>query len=417
MKRPSLWRRAAIPLLLFLLSYGVRLALLQLSPAYRLAIGAEMHRVARSIAVDHAFANPFFTPTGPTAHVAPAYPAFVALIYMLFGISPSTEFLLRLIMIAAVSLQYALLPLLAPRLCLPRATGILAGFLGALLPLRAFVELGSGWEAPFAALVTMALCAITIGHLRSPNFGALRACGYGALWGFALLLAPALITVLAAFVFLEAWWLDRGCYHLWIRRWAFAGSVIVLCLAPWIARNYLRLGKVFFIRDNFGLELAMSNNDLSGPTFEDNDVKGAKHPNLSASEAALLRTMGETAYNDLKLRQTLSWIRNHPTRFAKLTLQRALYFWVPPHRYVLRVAIMAGITLAAIAGLFSFLRAQPVPASLFLVLWLVFPLVYYSIQYLTRYRYPIDWTLLLMVAYSLQCLAVRFAANRGRWGC
>jgi len=36
-----------------------------------------------------------------------------------------------------------------------------------------------------------------------------------------------------------------------------------------------------------------------------------------------------------------------------------------------------------------------------LPIWLTFPLIYYLIESVDRYRYPIDWTFLLTAAYGL----------------
>ena len=65
------------------------------------------------ICAEETFANPFATPTGPTAHVAPSLPLIQYLILKFIGDGPGGWLALRCLPAFALSLQLALLPWLA----------------------------------------------------------------------------------------------------------------------------------------------------------------------------------------------------------------------------------------------------------------------------------------------------------------
>ena len=59
----------------------------QIDPYYdHWRFGYETGRVARSIVLGQGVGSPFYTYTGPTAIMTPIYPAFVALVFKIFGI-------------------------------------------------------------------------------------------------------------------------------------------------------------------------------------------------------------------------------------------------------------------------------------------------------------------------------------------
>lgn len=111
---------------------------------------------------------------------------------------------------------------------------------------------------------------------------------------------------------------------------ALAG-IALFCL-PWMVRNWIVLGYPAPVRDNFGLELSIANNDCAGVTIIDNGRRGCfqnAHPNFSPAENARVRELGELRYNRMKMAQAISWIRRNPVRFGSLTLQRAFNFLFP----------------------------------------------------------------------------------------
>ncbi len=106
--------------------------------------------------------------------------------------------------------------------------------------------------------------------------------------------------------------------------------VAFACLAPWAIRNYFALGSPVFTRTNAGIELRISNNDQAGPDQRENSLNGLfnrYHPLQNPAEAEKVKQLGEIEYNRRAMEEAKNWIRNHPRRFAELTLGRIRRFW------------------------------------------------------------------------------------------
>jgi hypothetical protein len=71
--------------------------------------------------------------------------------------------------------------------------------------------------------------------------------------------------------------------------------------------------------------------------------------------------------------------------------------------------LLAAFTLAAWAGWAVLWRRRNAGYLLVGVIWLTYPLTYYLIQWSSRYRLPIDWSLILCagVAMHTACKALR----------
>ncbi|HEY7336024.1 MAG TPA: hypothetical protein VH639_14140 [Bryobacteraceae bacterium] len=121
----------------------------RLTSASHVEFIAEPVRVAMTLRQQGAFANPFGTPTGSTAHVAPALPALQAVILKLFGDRAGGWLALRSLAALALSLQLALLPWAAHYLGYTIRTGVLAFLIASVLK----PALEERWESHLAGLV------------------------------------------------------------------------------------------------------------------------------------------------------------------------------------------------------------------------------------------------------------------------
>lgn len=94
------------------------------------------------------------------------------------------------------------------------------------------------------------------------------------------------------------------------RQLSFLLMVPVLVVLPWLARNYRVFHKPVFLRDNLGLELAVSNNPCATFSLDLNRERTAcftsNHPNESYEEALRVRTLGEPTYNEMRLHAAMS---------------------------------------------------------------------------------------------------------------
>jgi hypothetical protein len=114
--------------------------------------------------------------------------------------------------------------------------------------------------------------------------------------------------------------------------------------------------------------------------------------------------VGEYRFNQERMRQALSWIASHPKRFASLTAQRFVLFWFPTWglaHFRRLPPVLWCITLTSFAGFARLWRRNRVDAWILGGALLVYPLVYYVIQFEPRYRDPILWVTLLLTGYAL----------------
>jgi hypothetical protein len=368
----------------------------------------ETFQLARNIAETGQFANPFVSlDTGPSAHLAPAFPAFLALIMKVFGDRDAGIYSIRLAASLVLCLEVALFPVFSSAL----GMGNLNGMVAAIVWIVAKVGLESlghqalamyAWEAFYAALLIAIIVCYCRRYLDSSAHDSTRlAWPIGVLLGVLALTSP---TAGIVFVGWAAWIAWRERLTTFRKSHLLVVLLPALMVAPWMIRNYLVFDRIIFVRDNFGLELSVSNNDCAVFGIVQNRQSGcfAKvHPNANIDEARKVLAYGEPKYNDLKLREARSWIENHPARFLELSAVRFAAFWLPPANEgpftllgrggrLQRLAI--GImTLLSIPGLFILWRRDTKSAVLCSLCLILFPLIYYIVQHDDRYRYPILW--------------------------
>jgi hypothetical protein len=390
-------------LVLFALAFGVRVAAILLLRTYRNALSPEPILVAKSLVREHLFGNPFGVPTGPTAVVPPGPPFLLSLLYSWFGDTTATKVARQVLSAAACSVEYALLPALAAAAGLRRAVGILAGGAGALVPLFFWIETNGSWESSYIAAMLVAMLILSArlwaGVRVSPFV-------YGAAWGFVFLFAPGFLFVFLALLGVW-WWRSRNT-----RAVLTAGALAFAVVLPWIVRNYLQLGSVFWMRDGFGIELQLSNNPIARPMYYDAQAFFPDHPYDNRAEALRLGRIGEVEYFHQRGVLGQQWIRSHPRRFAELTAARAWYFWFPRFRRLSSTLLAAAVSLGGLVGLALAIRLKRrLAASLFGLVWLVYPLPYYLVLIDPRYRYPIYSQALLLIAFLVVSSFERWAPN------
>lgn len=393
--------------LIFVLAYAIRVALVIVLRYYKsdLDLDSEISRVAAQFSQDFAFANPYVCPTGPTAHIAPGFPMILGMIYRSFPGSPAREIAECLLGTGVSSATYALLPWLAGSLGFERIVGVIAGFLGAMVPLFFWIEARGIWDASYACLFLTLCVAATVG--LGPGRTLWRIAASGMLWGVAFWFSPSLLPVFAVCAGIVFWrWLP-------LRRAVAAMAVFSVpafaIASPWMVRNYMQFHSVFWMRDNFGLELHTSNNPGARAIEVDNREHTTSfevHPNSRPAVCAVVQRVGEVWYFKEQKRQALEWIASDPAAFVKLTMTRTFYFWFLPLNSPTRRAALAFLTVACFAGLVLLWKTHGV-RILFAVL-LAYSAIYCIVQIDPRYRYPI-YPLTLTGASAVACFWARAA--------
>ena len=223
--------------------------------------------------------------------------------------------------------------------------------------------------------------------------------------GAAFHVQPALLPVILGCMLFELWWLKNP------RKWALVGVValgILLACLPWGWRNYRTFNAVFFIRSNLGGELRLAYNDATAATFEEMDAMGAHyiHPGAVSSEARKLIELGEVQYMRQAGGEALAWIRTHPDEFLWLAAKRFANLWAGPlHRPVEDSPGVLVLTVLAIVGAcLAFPRIAVPQRAAFLIPLATYPLIYYIVAYMPRYRIPIDWILYILAGSAFWSL-------------
>jgi len=189
-------------------------------------------------------------------------------------------------------------------------------------------------------------------------------------------------------------------------RFLAAASVLALAVCvPWIIRNWVVMGAPYFIRDNFGLELYISNNDRAGADLAANSALFTMHPNQNPNERAVLAAMGETAYYRMRLRDALDWIRTHPWAFLRLSAQRVLYYWWPPRAEGWQAYSYWIVSALSAAGIYLARRNRA--AVLLTIAMVAYSLPFVVIQTVGRYRFPSLWMSALLGGYAITALLDR----------
>ncbi len=395
--------RAAV--LIFLLSFFIRLAIFALVVTpHPVGQENELGRIATETALHHQFANPYATPSGPTAHGAPVYPLIQSVWIALFGDTAAAGICAAILNIIFSSIAAALMPALAAQCRIPVTVGILAGLFQAALPVSALREL-SFFEATLVAMLLVLASLMTIRILTNALFSARSAVGYGVFWGVVLLASPATVLVFLGFLLIGFHFSFRRSRN---RSYAVFAAIAVasagLTLLPWTVRNYVTFGSLFFVRDDFGLELKVSNNSQALPLMEDNILLPyfrAMHPFFSADEAQLVRSVGEKEYNRRALQSAFDWIEGHPEQFLMLTVRRFAIFWFmlgwPPWKALFLIPMV----LLGVDGCVLMIRSHPIAGWTIASIPILFPPVYYIVQTSSWYRFPAYWTVSFFAFYAI----------------
>ena len=383
-------------LIIFILSFSIQsFFLTKVAPRYiRPHTRWEQQAIAVSLAERGEFADPYVLPTGPTAHLPPIPPAIFGFTYKAFGLTLAAGYVGWLINMAIYAAVWALLPWLAWRVGLGGQAGVLAGFAGAFIP---------RWPGHGEGLTALAMALLMVAFVRRWMTGRSSAVGsllLGAAAGIAFHVQPALLPVVLGWMAFELWWSkDR---RKWLASALVALGIVVACL-PWGLRNYQTFDAVFFIRSNFGLELRMGNHEDAAASMDVMDRQQEhRHPRTHESEARLVQQLGEVAYMRQAKREALEWIAANPGTFVGLTASRAVHWWLGPLYYPPGAFLVTALTLLALLGAWLSFPKLAVPQRAALVIPLVtYPLIYYIVAYMPRYREPIDWIFFLLAGAAL----------------
>ena len=393
-----------ICLSIFLLSLVIRTGLMVATQSYTVREDEEVVHVAVSLAQGHGFANAYGN-GAPTAHMSPLYPLVLSVVYRAFGTGTRGEIVQEVLSCLLASLTWGLLPLLADICGFDRRVGLTAGLFGAVLIANRWAETKGSFEAAMAGLACMLVFTQFMKCWYSGNFSIGTAVLAGIASGLAMLVSASLGSIVASLLIAGYFLFRHEFGWKYLRFGVIAVAIIVVTLCPWALRNRLALGGWVWTRSNLPLELLLSNNDGARPMFKDNLASFYKyHPFASPERRALAKKIGELAFEQVTKHEVELWIRTHPKEFAKLTVQRMYYFWFPVMKRPVQTVVMAMLSLLSIPALLLLVRQRRLIGYALLVIWIVYPLMYYMVEEEPRYPYLIQWSKYLLAAYSAQFL-------------
>ena len=388
----------------------------------------ETGNIAFSIALGQGFGSPYWQETGPTAWLTPVYPYMVAGAYRIFGIhTPHAFFAMVLLNI-----------LFSAATCIPifyigkRLGGLgvasIAAWLWAVFPNAWIIPYEWIWDTSLSALLMATILWATLrvvdGDARAEEGGANRDgqiaartgswrgwCGYGLLWGFALMTNPSLGVMLPFLIGWIVYRVQKGRLSGWRLRLAgpaLAVAIAVLFCVPWTVRNYRVFHRFIPLRSNFAFELWLGNNHNFDPQSQ---IVPPANP--ERAEIHNYIHMGETAFMQEKWAEAISFMSSHPKLEVILFARRFVATWTGMEnpvqgfldsdslmtRFALASNFLAGI--GALCGIvLLFLRRSPY-AFLLAAFPIVLPVVYYVTHASLRYRHPIDPVVMLLSAVAI----------------
>jgi hypothetical protein len=450
-----------VPWRMFWVGLAVRVLYITLAHSYHFRtfldhfqFGWEVGRIARALATGHGYADPFTGHTGSTAWSPPLYPLMLAGVFKLFGIyTPLSAWAILVVnSIFSAAIAPAVYEIAARcydvRSSNPnRSVALWSGWLWALYPAASQYAVHWVWETSvtaglFAWTLVLALRirgigdqpATTAAPTPAPRKTTALWAVFGILWAMIYLSNPTLVLFLPI---CGIWMLlgtrgkaatnDRAPHPSRFLRWvgtykfraaiaraALAAILFLICIAPWIYRNWLAFHAFIPSRSNFGAELyqSMLPEHEGFPwgitvSFVENDPEYLSY-----------KVLGEISYVQQKSELAHALIQAHPRRFVDYALKRVYFFWVGvPHPMekglkgwfveIVREMDFCFLSLAGLMGLALSLYRRIPAAGLFAWAFLLLPIPYYFITSGARFRHPLEPLICILAVYLFQSTTPR----------
>lgn len=354
----------------------------------------------------------------PTAFWPVGYPAFLGLLFYLFGPSLTVALTANLVL---AGISFVLLYAMARRLSGDESVARLTVLLYALYP----NAIGYSGLLLTETLFTTLLLLACWSYLRQTGYyGALLT---GIAFGVATLVKTQTILIplaLIGFAFLF------DVRHRFSSRLVLRGAIVVtamlVTLAPWSLRNYQVFGEFVLVSTNGGVSLLAGNNPAVLPDYRTDFV--LDHP--------LVHSTGhpdapEVEVNRSAKRLAVEWIQHNPDRFLALIPHKLWRLWAPDgesewgyqdmgafyddHRAAFRAVRILNqgyygllILGAAVFPIVYFKRGRDAPSWIWLGYLLALYLSAISVVFSgqSRYHFPVMPFLIVNAAYVLHRTAL-----------
>jgi hypothetical protein len=378
-------------------------------PGVPLPYALEVSSIAAHLARGQGFSSPFLRDTGPTAWVAPIYPLLVATIFKLFGVYSNASALVILTLQSAMAAVTGVAIHALAQRTIGDAIGKWAAWVWTVSPI--FFRWPVSWIWDFAASGLL-LAVILISALDAAESGTRKSwLIHALLWGIAALTNPALLSILPftiGYIAFNAHKQNRA----WFKNSVISAMLFLTIIAPWAIRNRVVFGHLILFRSNFWFEFHLGNYHYSnGMGFF------GFHPAANPREMRKYVELGEQAYIQQARAEAMHFVRQYPREFIDLCLHRTLWFWDGTP-----ISYQAGewwkpwefwpLSVTAWLGLLFLLTRRPRGWVLYASCLVVYPLPYYFVYPVAKYRYAIEPEMLLLSVYLANLLWNEFSQKR-----
>ncbi len=247
-----------------------------------------------------------------TAFWPVGWPAFLGMLFWLFGNSPVVGQMANLVCSAAT---FVLALYLASALFGQDRVGRLTVLMLTFYPNEIAYVPSLGTEVFYTAVLMLAV------YLLLARRGWMMLAGSGIVFGIATL-TKAQTLLIPAVLFAVSWLSPR---HKGGLRWDVGKALLVyaamaVIVLPWTVRNYLVFDAFVPVSTNGGLTLLTGNNPSAQGGYTDNDPLVRK---------VLHSVSGQVAADHLATSLALTWIREHPAAFVALIPKKVWRLWAP----------------------------------------------------------------------------------------
>jgi 4-amino-4-deoxy-L-arabinose transferase-like glycosyltransferase len=370
----------------------------------------EVTNTAASVANGNGFKSPFVSvisgdpQVGPSGWVPPVYPLFCAAVFRIFGVFSRQSFFI-IVLVQCLLSAFTCIPILrVGELTVGRRAGIVAAVIWAVFPWFSQWANTYIWETNLSALLFLCLFWYAL-HLDALRLDLRNTrgmwLGFGALWGFAMLVNPALAPLFA--VSLVWLGLRRTREHAaWFKPAVLSIALCCVVVTPWLVRNRVAFGHWAFIRTNFGFEFWLSNYHGS----HGRDWAGRTPVGNKQEMAAYVRE-GEYNYVKNRFAEGRQFVRHYPWEFVTITLKRipmfwdgstikynypAAPYWLPWSFPAFSLLMIPALVLACVRRVYGW--------PLYLWSILLYPFPYYIIHSQVRFRHVLEPLMLLLIGYA-----------------
>ena len=333
--------------------------------------------IGRSLLLTHSFSSPYHDASGPTAWIAPVYPAIVSVVFVVLGIQSSTSAIAVIVLNVLCSALVSVVLYKMGSEFLNERTGMTTGLLWAVSPPVALITL-LVWDTCLTTLLATWACLLTLRLAVPQREQSWRSCMLaGCLWGLAGLCSPS---VLAPLPFLALWLWAKARQ---LKPAAIFSAAVGVVLLPWTLRNFLVFHKLIPVRDNFWAEVFFGN------------IGFEAHPLKTSME---YQRLGELQFIEEVKQRSIMYIQIHFTDFFQQTLHRIGQFWILPEG-MWKLSFF--LSIASLLGLFVMFKHKLIAAMPFLIILLAYPVTFYVSYTFSRYRHPIEPIMYISAAFLL----------------